>query len=158
MEPGIQEIIGRYRLIPHPEGGHYREFHRSAEKVSLADGRSRSAMTAVHFLLGSGEISRWHRVESDELWHFCEGSPLELHEISRDLSDYRIHELDPARNLHFAVITAGRWQAARSTGGHTLVSCVVGPGFDFSDFRLLTDEPGIRRDMLQRFPGSVQFC
>jgi uncharacterized protein len=158
MEAVIQDLIGRHRLTPHPEGGYYRELYRSAENVRLADGSARSAITAVLFLLGSGDVSRWHRVASDEIWHFCGGSPLELHEISRDLSDYAVHTLDPERGLHFAVIPAGRWQAARSTGGFTLVSCVVGPGFDFSDFRLLTDEPVIRRDMLQRFPESIRFC
>jgi predicted cupin superfamily sugar epimerase len=158
MEAGIQDLIKRYRLTPHTEGGHYRELYRSAEKVQLADGRIRSAITAIHFLLGSGDISRWHRVESDELWHFCEGSPLELHEISRDLSDYTVHALDPREGSYFAVIPAGRWQAARSTGGYTLVSCMVGPGFDFSDFRLLADASGIRRDLLRRFPKAIHFC
>ncbi len=158
MESGIQDLIGKYRLTPHPEGGHYRELYRSAEKVQLADGRVRSAITAIHFLLGSGDVSRWHRVGSDELWHFCEGSPLELHQISRDLSEHAVHELDPRKGRHFAVIPAGCWQAARSTGGFTLVSCTVGPGFDFSDFRLLSDEHEIRRDMLMRFPDAIQFC
>jgi hypothetical protein len=156
MESGIRDLIVKYGLTPHPEGGHYRELYRSAQKVRLADGRTRSAMTAIHFLLGSGDTSRWHRVGSDELWHFCEGSPLELHEIRGDLSDYRIHELGRGRDLHFAVIPAGHWQAARSTGAYTLVSCMVGPGFDFSDFRLLKDEPGILRDVLTRHPQAIR--
>ena len=64
MEAGIQDLIKKYQLTPLPEGGHYREIYRSAEKVQLADGRTRSAITAIHFLLGSGDISRWHRVIS----------------------------------------------------------------------------------------------
>jgi predicted cupin superfamily sugar epimerase len=75
-----------------------------------------------------------------------------------DLSAYRIHRLDPRKGAHFVVILAGYWQAARSTGGYSLVSCVVGPGFDFSDFRLLTDEPEIQRGVLTRFPEAKGFC
>jgi uncharacterized protein len=158
METGLQYLIAKYRLIPHPEGGHYRELYRSAENVLLPDRSTRSAITAIHFLLGRGDVSRWHRVASDEIWHFCEGSPLELHEISPDLTDYSIHHLDPPEGAHFIVIRAGHWQAARSTGGYTLVTCVVGPGFDFSDFQLLTDEPEIQQDVLKQFPNAGNFC
>jgi len=158
MEAGLQDLIGRYRLTPHPEGGYFRELHRSGHNVQLPDGRTRSAITVIHFLLGSGDVSRWHRVGSDELWHFCEGSPLELHQIGLDLSDYSVHTLDPRREMHFAVIPAGCWQAARSSGEYTLVTCAVGPGFDFEDFSLLSDAPEARRDVLLRFPEAIQFC
>jgi predicted cupin superfamily sugar epimerase len=154
----MRSIIEEYHLIPHPEGGYYRELYRSAQTVRLADGRTRSAITAIHFLLGSGDVSRWHRVASDEIWHLCEGSPLELHEIPPDLSNHAVHRLDRRKDAYWAVILAGHWQAARSTGEYTLVSCMVAPGFDFSDFRLLSGEIEIQKEMLNLFPEAKDFC
>jgi uncharacterized protein len=153
----MKSIIEKYHLTPHPEGGYYRELYRSEETVRIADGRTRCAITAIHFLLGSGDVSRWHRVASDEIWHFCDGSPLELHEISPDLTDYSIHHLDPPEGAHFIVIRAGHWQAARSTGGYTLVTCVVGPGFDFDDFEMLESLPALTEKITHIHPRSADF-
>jgi uncharacterized protein len=152
-------IISKYGLVPHPEGGWYRELYRAAESVRcLGDGRVRSASTAIHFLLDAGGVSRWHRVVSDELWHFCEGDPLDLREIGPDLSRLDSHRLGGDGGEWFRVVPAGAWQAARSLGACSLVTCVVSPGFDFSDFRLLADEPGARDEIIRRFPGAEAFC
>jgi predicted cupin superfamily sugar epimerase len=150
----MDRIIREHKLQPHPEGGYYREVYRSGNQVCLSDGRVRDAITAIQFLLGRSDVSRWHRVASDELWNFCEGEPLELHEIHLDLSNYTVHKLGSDTGTYFAVIRAGHWQAARSTGEYSLVSCMVGPGFEFEDFELLSDVPDVRQKISEKFPES----
>jgi hypothetical protein len=71
------KLIERLALKPHPEGGWYREVHRAAERVDTARG-PRAALTTIYYLLEQGQLSRWHVVESDEVWHFYGGAPLEL--------------------------------------------------------------------------------
>lgn len=138
-------LIDTLGLVPHREGGHFREVHRSPCRVLPEDGRrSRSALTAIYFLLVAGEISRLHRVASDETWHFHEGDPLEIVVASPDFGSVHSHRLglwtqatEPVR-----VVPSGWWQAARPLGGYCLVSCSVGPGFEFEDFEMLRDRPG----------------
>lgn len=135
-------LIAQLGLKPHPEGGYYGELYRSEASVTPADGRGpRSALTTIYFLLTAGAVSRWHRVQSDEVWHFYEGAPLELW-IASPLGDsIDCQQLGPLAEQQRPVHTvpAGWWQAARSTGGYTLVGCTVGPGFDFKDFTLAAD-------------------
>lgn len=148
----MQSLIDRYRLEPHPEGGWYRELHRSAAPVSRLDGQHRPGLTAILFLLPQGEISRWHRVAcADESWHHAGGAPLELLALPPGGGEARRQRLSAV--LHeaggqseetatpLAVVPAGWWQAARSLGAWSLVSCCVGPGFEFADFTLLRDLP-----------------
>jgi predicted cupin superfamily sugar epimerase len=72
-------LIATLGLTPHPEGGYYGELYRSSASVDPGDGRgARPALTTIYFLLPAGAISRWHRVQSDEAWHFYEGAPLDL--------------------------------------------------------------------------------
>lgn len=152
---GVDALIRHYRLEPHPEGGWYRELHRSAEPVRRADGQSRAGLTAILFLLPAGEISRWHRVRgADESWHHAGGAPLELLCLPPGGGVPQRHRLmaltesprqpDAAATLPVAVVPSGWWQAARSLGSWSLVSCCVGPGFDFADFTLLRDLPAAR--------------
>lgn len=141
MHPRAAQLIATLGLSPHPEGGHFREVYRSARLVVPDDGRqARSALTVIYFLLAEGEASRWHRVASDETWHFREGDVIELSlSGARDLAVIEIHRLGPlADGIEPArVVPAGRWQSACSTGAFTLVSCTVGPGFEFADFEML---------------------
>ena len=144
MHPRAAQLITTLALSPHPEGGYFRELHRSALVVDPWDDRpERAALTTIYFLLTSGQVSRWHRVASDEVWHFLEGDPLELHEADPAFARVVTRILGPLGDavepVH--VVEAGRWQAARSTGEYTLVGCTVGPGFDFADFELLSDLP-----------------
>jgi predicted cupin superfamily sugar epimerase len=133
MNERARELIETLALQPHPEGGWYRQVYRSEEKVTrLRDGAERAALTTIYFLLVEGTYSAWHRVASDEVWHFYEGDALEL--LIRDTP--AVH-LDAANRVH--VIPAGVWQAARPLGAYTLVGCTVGPGFDFADFEM---QPG----------------
>jgi uncharacterized protein len=140
-------LVSALRLSLHPEGGFYGELYRSSTQVEPADGRgSRPALTTIYFLLPAGAVSCWHRVQSDEVWHFYEGSPLDLWMAPPDLGVVTLNRLGPLSEGQQPVLTvpAGWWQAARSTGAYTLVGCTVAPGFDFQDFALARDQPAAR--------------
>jgi uncharacterized protein len=139
---GPQQIISSLNLKPHPEGGWYREVHRSSLRVTISQ-ESRCALTSIYYLLQRGESSRWHTVKADEVWHFYAGAPLELfayQPMERTL--FRRVLAPPALGIEpAAVIPAATWQAARSLGDYSLVGCSVGPGFEFADFRFVSDTP-----------------
>ena len=127
------EIIALLGLAPHPEGGHYRQ-------TWIEDGPSgRPAGTCIYFLLKAGERSHWHRVDAAEIWHHYAGAPLILR-IAADAAGPAAHlRLGPdlgAGARPQAIVPKDHWQAARSTGDYTLVSCVVAPGFRFDGFTL----------------------
>ena len=143
-ETRARELVRLLELAPHPEGGAFRETFRSALTVRPDDARpERSALTLIYFLLADGGASRWHRVSSDEAWCWLEGDPLELWTMPDAGSPATLHLLGPVADgvRPTAVVPAGTWQAARTRGAHTLVSCAVGPGFDFADFEMLADLP-----------------
>ncbi len=128
-----RDVIAALRLLPHPEGGHFRETWRDAP----ADG-SRGASTAILFLLGLDELSEWHRVDADELWFWQAGAPLSL-TTSPNGHDAEAHTLGPdlGLNQHLqAAVPRHHWQCAVSLGRWTLVSCVVAPAFSFDGFEL----------------------
>lgn len=135
-------VIDKLDLRPHPEGGWYREIHRSGEHVQTARG-ARSAITVIHYLLERDQVSRWHVVEADEIWHFYEGSPLELLTYDPGRRALVRNVLGMTKDDHdrVAVIGKGVWQAARSLGDFSLLGCSVGPGFDFDDFRFVASLP-----------------
>lgn len=144
MHSRAAHLIRQLALQPHPEGGFYREIHRSGEQVRRdSDQARRSAITSIYFLLPEGTHSRWHRVSSDEAWHHYEGDPVELLTFSADGSEARVIRLGPvggdASPVH--VVPAGWWQAARSLGAYSLTGCTVGPGFEFVDFDILSKLP-----------------
>jgi predicted cupin superfamily sugar epimerase len=138
-------VIEKLNLKPHPEGGWYREIYRSSDGVRTARG-ARSAITAIYYLLERNQISRWHVLEADEIWHFYEGSPLELLAYDPETRALVRCMLGNTRDDHerVAVIRKGVWQAARSPGDFSLVGCNVGPGFDFEDFRFVASLTGHR--------------
>ena len=160
MDSRAADLIRGLGLTPHPEGGYYREIFRSAARVHPLDGRpDRLALTTIYFLLVAGQVSRWHRVASDEVWHHYEGSPLELlvadagfHDVSRRLLGPVGDHREPVR-----VVMAGEWQAARSMGPYTLVGCTVGPGFEFADFEMLDSLPEEAAALRRRHPEVVAF-
>ena len=165
------ELVRALDLVPHPEGGHFRETFRSATRIAAARG-PRSALTHIWFLLTAGERSRWHRLASDEIWQFHEGDPLELLTIAPATGAVERRLLGPSGAagggrpvsptgpaprapragsatagrpaLPVLSVPAGTWQAARPAGAYTLVSCVVAPGFEYADFELLADCPAER--------------
>ena len=142
-----QQLIRDLALQPHPEGGHYAEVHRSP------------AVTSIYFLLVSGEISRWHRVRSEEIWHFYEGAPLELLQLSPDGSDLERILLGPLgeRQRPVHCVPGQHWQAARSRGDYTLVGCTVAPAFEFAQFALLKDSPALASTICRNHPAIAQF-
>jgi predicted cupin superfamily sugar epimerase len=153
------ELIATLGLSRHPEGGYYGELYRSSATVHPDDDRgSRPALTTIYFLLPLGSVSRWHRVRSDEVWHFYEGAPLDLWMASPEadrIDQYRLGPLEGAQRPVWTV-PAGRWQAARSTGSYTLVGCTVGPGFDFRDFALAGEQPTLDPVLRARYPELAE--
>ena len=153
------ELIASLALSPHPEGGYFRQIYRSASQVQPLDARSpRPALTTIYFLLTADDISRWHRVMSDEVWHYYQGAPLELWTIDAGLerpTRRLLGAIGEAQPVH--VVAAGEWQAARSTGDYTLVGCTVGPGFEFDDFTMLRDVSGEAEALRQRHPELMTF-
>ncbi|WP_246129327.1 cupin domain-containing protein [Verticiella sediminum] len=144
LPPRARALIDTLGLQPHPEGGYFREVHRADAQVQCADGQARAAMTTIFFLLPAGAVSRWHRVSSDEVWHYYEGAPLELAVLPAHASAVARMTLGlvATGTLPLRVVPAQAWQAARSLGEYTLVGCSVGPGFTFADFVLLDALPG----------------
>lgn len=125
-------IIAALGLTPHPEGGWYRETFRAVSS-------GRSAVTAIHFLLETGQTSHWHRVDADEIWCWHAGAPLLLGMAAGSGGAPHWQRLGAdvlAGEAPQLVVPAGDWQAARADAGWALVSCVVAPGFDFAGFTL----------------------
>lgn len=135
------EVIRLLRLKPHPEGGHYRETFRDP----AVSGNGRAASTAIYFLLAAGEISRWHRVDAAEVWHWYAGAPLSLAIVQDGTRrDIRLGTDLAAGERPQAVVPAHAWQQAQSLGAWTLIGCTVAPGFEFAGFELAPPgfEPG----------------
>lgn len=158
MHSRANELLQSLGMRPHPEGGHYVELYRSARRVEVLERNvQRSAITSIYFLLAAGEYSRWHRVMSDEIWHYHEGDAIEL--VLFDQHGLRRVRLGPvARETRpTLVVPAGTWQAARTTGPYTLCACTVGPGFEFADFSLAVDWPEIAAKIANAGPDLTRF-
>jgi len=139
----VTELAEQLALSRHPEGGWFAETYRSAE-ILPADalpprfGAARCCSTAILFLLEAGDFSALHRIKSDEIWHFYAGAALLVHVIEPG-GGYRVIRLGSniaQGELFQAVVPAGCWFGAESTGAFTLVGCTVAPGFDFRDFEM----------------------
>jgi uncharacterized protein len=132
--PSADDVIRLLDLQPHPEGGYFRETYRDAR----TDSAGRAASTAIYFLLKAREVSRWHRVDAAEVWHWYAGAPLELSlaEGERITGTLILGSNLEEGHRPQAVVPAHRWQSARSLGLWTLVGCTVAPGFEFSRFEL----------------------
>jgi hypothetical protein len=134
------DVIRLFGLKPHPEGGYFRETFRD---LQTENGRSRS--TAIYYLLKAGEVSRWHRVDAVEIWHWYAGTPLELklHDGS-GLQSFVLGSGLTEGQVPQAVVPVRCWQSAQSLGAYSLVGCTVAPGFEFSGFEFAPDgwEPG----------------
>ncbi len=152
--------IKKLALIRHPEGGYFRETYRSDGMIpknalpSGFDGK-RCFSTAIYFLLERDDFSAFHRIKSDELWHFYTGSSLFVHVID-GAGEYRLITLggnpDNGECLQ-AVVKAGSWFGAcpGAPGSYALVGCTVAPGFDFNDF-----EMGNREELIRLYPGYTE--
>ena len=135
-----KEYIKHLDLIPHPEGGHYKEIYRSSTEVEFKMGK-RSLLTSIYFLLEKNEKSHWHKIQSDEQWHYYAGAPLTI----CILKDSKIEKHILGNNIEkgespFINVAANHWFGAYSNGDFTLVGATVSPGFDFKDFVLARRE------------------
>jgi len=168
-----QRLISAFGLLPHPEGGFFRETYRAAAQVvrRTEDGQASeaaaplSASTAIYFMLGQGAVSSWHRIRSDELWHFYAGDPIDIHVLGDDGRPRRHRLGNPLvdGDASFQVLVpAGLWFAAEcsAAAGWGLAGCTVAPGFEFSEFALadtaalLHDYPG-HRALIERFARQI---
>lgn len=152
------------QLNHHVEGGWYSEVYKSALTLSSSHLPSRfngdrSACTHIYFLLEKGEFSAFHRIQSDELWHFYSGDPLVIYELETDgtlVKHYLGRDPEKGESL-FCVIKAGNWFASEvmEKSNYSLVGCTVSPGFDFADFELakksfLSEKFPAHRKLIQR--------
>jgi uncharacterized protein len=145
VDENAQSWIDRLSLSPHPEGGYYRVTYQSDLTIvqdalpSVFHG-DRSASTAIYFLLAELDFSAFHRIASDELWHFYAGSGLIVHVIDPEgnYSELQLGNAFEAGEVFQAVVKAGCWFASRlkDPAGFALVGCTVAPGFDFADFEM----------------------
>jgi len=129
------QIIAHLNLAPHPEGGHYRQ-------TWVATNEGRASGTCIYFLLKDGEASHWHKVDATEIWLYHSGAPLILSLSETDEGPAINHLLGPdlEKQSPQIIVPEHHWQAARTTGTYTLVSCTVSPGFEFDGFTLA--DPG----------------
>lgn len=145
-------------LIEHPEGGRFAEVFRSPAVVTRADGQSRCALTHIYFSLNQGEVSRFHRVQSDEVWNLYQGTGIRLLIWDGTEAKPEQIELSAARGEFCHVVPAKAWQAAEPIDGTVLVGCSVGPGFDFADFELISPGSDQTRMIAAHHPELSRFC
>ncbi len=146
-----QYWIEKLNLQTHPEGGHFRETYRSSERIAANAlpprfGGERTLSTSIYFLLEHEEVSHFHKIKADEIWHFYAGTGLTLHAIDGD-GNYSERKLGPdyENGDEFQLmVPGGIWFGASvlDTSSYALFGCTVAPGFEFEDFELA------RRDKL----------
>jgi predicted cupin superfamily sugar epimerase len=145
--PSQEQIIETLGLLPHPEGGFYKETYRS--ELAL-EGKDRQLLTSIYFLLTSENISKFHRIKSDELWYFHAGSPLIVHTLGKRGHQHHHLGLDLSKGQQpFLWIPKDTifGSTVLENNGFSLVSCAVAPGFDFRDFELFD-----RQTLLEAYP------
>ncbi|WP_439506342.1 cupin domain-containing protein [Sediminibacterium sp.] len=164
MDSKVQQLIQFYQLVPHPEGGFYKETYRSNETIpanSLPErfNGDRNYATAIYFLLVEYSFSAFHRIQSDECWHFYAGDSVTIHVLHPDRR-YELIKLGSNITMgeqYQAVVPAGAWFASKTNGKYSLVGCTVAPGFDFVDFELAK-----AAELANQFPTQVtlikSFC
>jgi predicted cupin superfamily sugar epimerase len=143
--------IKQLNLQVHPEGGYYREVFRSAELINTVNGniQQRPSYTSIYYVLDAETKSFCHRLKSDEIWYYHQGNPVTLYLID-EKGNWSIQICGPGSDESLSVlIPKNTWFGARVTGQDTfvLVSCVVAPGFEFSDFEMID-----RNELIEMFP------
>lgn len=147
----IDSLVNDLKLLPHPEGGFYREMYRSPTIVNANGLAQKSAYTSIYYLLSGDDFSSWHRIKSDETWYFHSGGDVVIYffDLNKALQTIQLG-LD-SKCLQ-ATIPANTWFAAKpiSQNSFCLVSCAVAPGFEFTDFEI-----GQRDSLLNEFGSSL---
>ena len=143
MTSHIDYLISHLQLTPHPEGGWYRETFRSEQRFE-GEGdfpQGRNYFTSIYFLISSDNFSALHRIKSDESWHFYEGDPFEVVEITEagELKQTVLGSDLSKGHVYQYTVPAGSWFGSRvlKGGNYSLVGCTVAPGFDFRDFEMV---------------------
>ncbi len=152
----VSEIVSHLNMLPHPEGGYYKETYRSTLHVThplVNDWRS--VATAIYFLIEKNNFSAFHKIKSDEVWHFYAGDALEVIELDENgnLIYTSIGSNLQAGEVFQYLVKAGRWFGSRvKAGGHySLVGCTVAPGFEFKDFELANGN-----ELIALYPQHVE--
>lgn len=143
--------IEKLELIPHPEGGYFKQVAQSLNTLTTKDNRERQQYTSIYFLLDAKNPSRFHRLKDDELWFFHGGTSLQVHEITSS-GEYKLHKLgfNFKKGERLQVLIPGGSifaSSVESKNVYGLVSCVVVPGFDFQDFELFTQD-----ELISQYP------
>lgn len=146
-----EQLITHLGLHQHPEGGYYKETYRSNISISREDGNTRSLSTLIYFLMPHGKFSKFHRIQSDELWIYQDGvaisiymihpnGELEVKEVGKDIADgQQLQLIIPAGVIFGAEV--------KQSGSYNLSACMVSPGFDFKDFELFK-----AADLIAQYP------
>lgn len=152
----IASLINNLELLPHPEGGYFKETYRSEGSINQnalngSFSGNRSYCTGIYFLLTSDTFSALHRIKQDEMWHFYDGGTLLVHVITPEGEYYTITLGKDFENgeVPQAVVPAGCWFGAsvKDDNDFSFVGCTVAPGFDFEDFELAKEQ-----EISQQFP------
>jgi predicted cupin superfamily sugar epimerase len=152
----VQQLVQQFDMLPHPEGGYYKENYRSHEIISSNTlpkrfSGDRCFSTAIYFLLEQGNFSAFHKIKSDECWHFYAGQTLNVYVLQYDgkLDTIRLgNDLNKGETFQF-VVPANCWFASEpaTNTDFSFVGCTVAPGFDFEDFELAKAD-----ELVQLFP------
>ncbi len=168
MHPEAKKYIEILNLESHPEGGYFKEIYRSGE-IILPEGlperfrKGRSVATSIFFLLEGKQVSNFHKLKSDEIWHFYNGCGVKIFVIDNDgnLSEFLLGKNIENREMLQVVIENDQWFAAEllEKDSYCLAGCTVSPGFDFEDFELadrekLSEVFPQHRDLILRFTGK----
>lgn len=152
MTDKAQYWINHLHMQPHPEGGFYAESYRSPGKIESLD---RHYSTAIYFLLLEDKFSAFHRIRSDEMWHFYAGSAIEVLVLEKEghLKTYHLGSHPEQGEIFQLVVPGGLWFASRmlDTSGYGLVGCTVAPGFDFQDFEMAK-----RTELIAEYPQHTE--
>lgn len=146
IESEISELVEKFELQPHPEGGFYKETYRSASRIP----GGKNVMTVIYFLLRSQDVSKFHRIQGDEFWFFHKGSPLTVH----TLDEKGHHQFKLGTNINNGespqYLVPGNTifgSSVNDENSYSFVSCAVAPGFEFSEFELFS-----REELMELFP------
>jgi predicted cupin superfamily sugar epimerase len=153
------QLISQFNLQKHPEGGWYNQTYRSKELIPVTAlperfKGDRPFSTAIYFLLEKGSFSAFHKIKSDECWHFYSGDPLHIYVIEQtgELMTITLgSDLEEGQSFQY-IVPANCWFASRPAPGsqYCFVGCTVAPGFEFDDFEL-----GSADELSQLYPDHA---
>lgn len=150
---GVRDLVEKFNMQKHPEGGYYKETYRSGSEANFENFEGkRNYATGIYFLVEATNFSAFHKIKSEEMWHFYGGDPLEVIEITLEgkLITTTIGNNIESGEVFQYTVKAGNWFASRvkKGGQFSFVGCTVWPGFDFRDF-VLADKISLQNEFPQ---------